>query len=217
MKTFLKLFLAVGLVVLMAAPSLAGLAVDFTSPTPGNDFNNGLSNVGFQFTTSTSMLITALGYYDAGLDGLLESHAVGIFDANDPNNPDFPAAPLVSTTVPAGNGNLNGFFQMSTLTTAYNLAPGNYYLMGVTGAGDPALDPYTFDPNGFTVGAGITFVAGAFASGGDLTFPAPVEGVNGYFGPNFATGTSPVPVPPTVLLLGSGLLGLVGLRRFRKG
>jgi hypothetical protein len=28
---------------------------------------------------------------------------------------------------------------------------------------------------------------------------------------------SPVPLPPTVLLLGSGLLGLVGYRRFRKG
>jgi len=28
--------------------------------------------------------------------------------------------------------------------------------------------------------------------------------------------TSPVPVPPTLLLLGSGLMGLVGWRRFRK-
>jgi hypothetical protein len=27
----------------------------------------------------------------------------------------------------------------------------------------------------------------------------------------------PIPIPPTILLLGSGLLGLVGLRRFRKG
>ena len=31
------------------------------------------------------------------------------------------------------------------------------------------------------------------------------------------TTTSPVPLPPTVLLLGSGLLGLAGWRRFRKG
>jgi hypothetical protein len=30
------------------------------------------------------------------------------------------------------------------------------------------------------------------------------------------TATRPVPVPPTVLLLGSGLLGLVGLRRLKK-
>jgi hypothetical protein len=29
-------------------------------------------------------------------------------------------------------------------------------------------------------------------------------------------GGAPVPLPPTVLLLGSGLLGLVGWRRFRK-
>jgi hypothetical protein len=29
-------------------------------------------------------------------------------------------------------------------------------------------------------------------------------------------GTSPIPVPPSVLLLGTGLAGLVGWRRFRK-
>ncbi len=28
-------------------------------------------------------------------------------------------------------------------------------------------------------------------------------------------GVAPVPVPPSVLLLGSGLLGLLGIRRFR--
>ena len=33
---------------------------------------------------------------------------------------------------------------------------------------------------------------------------------------NFYVGLAAVPVPPTVLLLGSGLLGLVGWRRFRK-
>jgi hypothetical protein len=35
-------------------------------------------------------------------------------------------------------------------------------------------------------------------------------------GENYGFIASPVPLPPTVLLLGSGLLGLVGWRRFRK-
>lgn len=35
-------------------------------------------------------------------------------------------------------------------------------------------------------------------------------------GQSVTVGPAPVPLPPTVLLLGSGLLGLVGLRRFRK-
>ena len=41
--------------------------------------------------------------------------------------------------------------------------------------------------------------------------------VTGFAG-NDTTGTPPVPVPPSVWLLGSGLIGLVGLRRrFKKG
>jgi len=44
--------------------------------------------------------------------------------------------------------------------------------------------------------------------------PMPEEGNWNYVA--FETGQNPVPLPPTALLLGSGLLGLAGLRRFRK-
>ena len=41
---------------------------------------------------------------------------------------------------------------------------------------------------------------------------------NGFFGPNlrFAEAPAPVPVPGSVWLLGSGLLGLMGLKRAKK-
>ena len=41
---------------------------------------------------------------------------------------------------------------------------------------------------------------------------------NGFFGPNlrFAEAPAPVPVPGSVWLLGSGLLGLIGLKRAKK-
>jgi hypothetical protein len=43
---------------------------------------------------------------------------------------------------------------------------------------------------------------------------SPANASNGAVQTGFAAGV--VPIPPTALLLGSGLLGLVGLRRFRK-
>jgi len=43
-----------------------------------------------------------------------------------------------------------------------------------------------------------------------------IEAIEGHFGVGSLTGDLVVPIPPTALLLGSGLLGLVGLRRFRK-
>jgi hypothetical protein len=59
----------------------------------------------------------------------------------------------------------------------------------------------------------------SFATSGDVfTFDQPgytVNSLDGKIVDNRFVG-SPVPVPPSVLLLGSGLLGLAGWRRFRK-
>ena len=202
MKTFLKFLLAMGLVVLMAAPSLAGLAVDFT-PTLANDGTVDSFSLGFQFTTTSAINVTALGYYDDLLNGLTQSHDVGIYNSS--------GTLLVSTTV-VNSDPLTSWFRMHSIAPTLLAAGQTYYIMGVTGA-----ENYTFDPTGFAVDPSITFVADVFNNvpSAVLAFPNDTAGVTGWFGPNFAT--SAVPVPPTVLLLGSGLLGLVGLRRFRKG
>ena len=50
---------------------------------------------------------------------------------------------------------------------------------------------------------------------GDFVFTG--YGGTNYPGFEFDLSAQPVPLPPAVLLLGTGLLGLAGLRRFRKG
>ena len=53
-----------------------------------------------------------------------------------------------------------------------------------------------------------------FIAGGVLTDPTNTTGdAMSYFGPNFTYTTSSVPEPGTLALLGSGLLGAVGIAR----
>ena len=90
--------------------------------------------------------------------------------------------------------------------------------------GGPAL---TSSDTTFTVTAdfsGISYVGTVTGSGSDGPYSFTLTGSmleshpcpNGHMG-TFTGSIDVVPLPPTVLLLGSGLLGLVGWRRFRKG
>lgn len=207
MQKLLRVFLAMGLVALMAGPSLAGLAVDFGSVTAGFDTTNGSWSLGWEFTTNAPVTVTRLGYYDSGKNGLTENHDVGVFDSA--------GNLLVSTTVLTTDP-LTGWFRFHDITPLTLQGSETYYIMGVSGS-----ENYTFGTTGFVVDASITFVnAESFSpKNGALTFPNSSDGWTqalggGYFGPNF--DTTPVPVPPTLLLLASGLLGLGGWRRFRK-
>jgi hypothetical protein len=74
-----------------------------------------------------------------------------------------------------------------------------------------AYGPYIFGPSagpsGPYVGTFTTNVEFSLSGGSDIAVLTGSCSIN----------PAPIPLPPTVLLLGSGLLGLVGFRRFRKG
>jgi len=73
---------------------------------------------------------------------------------------------------------------------------------------------------GSTGNHGFLLSGGVYTSidvpGAVETYAAGINDAGQVVGRYFEGGGS-VPLPPTVLLLGSGLLGLVGWRRFRKG
>jgi hypothetical protein len=204
-KKLLRVFLSMGLVALMAGPSLAGLGVDFTGVT--TDFTNGNWSLGWSFTTNGPVTITKLGFYDAGQDGLAQDHAVGIYDSS--------GNLLVSTTVLTTDP-LTSWFRFHDITPLTLAGSETYYIQAVTGS-----ENYTYFTTGFTVDPSINFIQDAWVlgAGGALAFPDSTAGITqadggAYFGPNF--DSTPVPVPPTLLLLASGLLGLGGWRKFRK-
>ncbi|MGB8873864.1 MAG: hypothetical protein ACLPOQ_02835 [Desulfobaccales bacterium] len=95
-----------------------------------------------------------------------------------------------------------------TASSGYLVVGGNAYLTGIVeypGSDDFYLQILTFttaptfNQLGYVLNNDYFYSPGAGADGTVTVGPAPT-----------------VPLPPTVFLLGSGLLGLVGLRRFRK-
>jgi hypothetical protein len=72
-----------------------------------------------------------------------------------------------------------------------------------------------------TGNSGLPIIAGTGYGAGYLMYAGLTDSVFNSSGPGLVNDliyyTATVPLPPSVLLLGSGLLGLLGFRRFRKG
>ena len=174
-----------------AVPALTSFSGGFDSQfTPE-------SVVGWQFTANSDISVTALGAYDLGLDGMGDSHDIGIFRVSDQTL-------VTSTTLVAGtSGFLDGDFRYVSLASAVDLAIGDYViLMTLLNTGN---DPQrVFDPV-FTTAPEITWVQSANFAGISLAYPAAIDFGDfngGVFGPNFQFDSISVPEPGTFALLG---------------
>lgn len=201
----MRKFVLVALLVAVcsALPLLAAPMPGITFPNlTGQTLGNGPFTLGWQFTTSQSITITGLGAFDDSQDGLAESHDVGVWDSV--------GTLLGSTSVAAGTVDpLVNQFRYSSVS--FTLAPGTYNIGALWLDGG---DNNTFpgDVPTYSTGAGITFVQNAYVGGGTLANPVnSVDTQAAYFGPNFLYSSTPE--PGTLLLLGSGLLGAVGVIR----
>jgi len=186
-------------VVLVAAPASALPTVGWEWSTSTVDFTDGSWSLGLQFNiVNAPFQVTYLGFYDDQGNGLTESHAVGIWNAA--------GTLLTSTTVVPGDF-LEGHFRWAATSPVVLPVADGYVIAAVTGS-----ENYTWDPSGYGTDSRVVFVTDMFTQSAVLVEPvSSVGGTNAWYGPNMG-----VPVPPTVLLLGSGLLGLVGWRRLRK-
>ena len=196
------------------APSLqaAPFGQAFTGAALGSQLGNGPYTLGWSFDVSAPISVTGLAVYHDNGAGLLENHDVGIWDAA--------GNLIVSATVTAADPCLAdqlGFQTWCTVGVHANLGPGTYTIGAVWNSLlDDMIFPGTLAAEGIANvnGANVSFIQNEFVAGGVLTDPTNTTGdTMSYFGPNFMYGGSTVPEPGTLVLLGSGLLGAVGVIR----
>jgi hypothetical protein len=196
------------------APTLqaAPFGQAFTGAATGSQLGNGPFTIGWSFNVTGLITVNGLAvYHDNGV-GLLENHDVGIWDAF--------GNLVVSATVLQGDPCLVdqlGFQEWCTVGVKANLAPGTYTIGAVwNNLLDPLIFPGTLAGEGIANvnGPSVVFLQNEFVAGGVLTDPTNTTGdLMSYFGPNFTYSTSSTPEPGTLMLLGSGLLGAVGVLR----
>ena len=81
---------------LAVSPAFGDTPAATFSNLSGTPLVNGPYTLGWQFKVNTAIDVTALGVFDSGQDGLVESHDVGIWDST--------GNLLVSATVQSGPG-----------------------------------------------------------------------------------------------------------------
>ena len=207
MKNFALCLAAAAVAVALSSNAHADTAgVSFSAPSTTQTFNNGDGySLGYSFTTKSATDVTGLGYFDDG--GLTEAHQVGLYNSS---------GQLLASTTVTGTGSQIGFFNFNSITPILLAAGQTYQVVGTSGF----VDNYTFDTSGFSVEPTIKYDNDVFSEGNTLQFGTLSSGLKskdggGYFGANFETNSAVTPEPSSLLLLGTGAMGLLGVVRRR--
>lgn len=192
---------------LAAAPALAQDAPAYT--ISGSSFYTGdfPVTVGFTFTATQDLALTALGYHDQQQDGLANPHDIGLFSTS--------GTLLASATIAAGTGAaLIGEYRYVSLGSAFMLQAGMQYVLaahtdGVDGYRYGGAPTVSLDPR-------LTAPAspGRYAYGPGLAYPGNVF-FDFYATPNMLLAAA-VPEPGTWALMIAGLAAVSGIARRRQ-
>jgi hypothetical protein len=166
--------------------------------TPEGDGNSAVgqlpSVVGWEFAVSSTFEVDGLGFYDMGNDGLVESHQVGIFDAET-------GALVSSAVVPAATAAtlLNGF---RIVPVDFWLSPGTYVIGGQLSA---LTDAAQFQMPGISTLAGIQYLQERELQTSSFQMPTGSFLINekGIFGPDFTVANVPEPGTSCMFIVGA--------------
>ena len=156
-------------------------------------------SLGWDFTLNQDVLVTHLGYYDRGNNGLVQNHHVGIFRVSDQQ---LLVSNTVFTTDPLAVGDApEGFYRYHDIADFLLTTGITYRIVATTSSSDGyAYDGY----QGFASHPALATVGnGYWRSTVDLEFPSNLNGPI-YAGPNMLLDA--IPEPASVGLLAVGAL-----------
>lgn len=195
MKKNVALLLLMGLLMVGAAAQVNASPVpaisSWSSATADSDPNGLIWTIGFQFKANDNLSVTALGAYESNVPT-----NVGLWDED--------GTLLASINVPS-NGDLIDGFRYADLGNSVSLTAGQNYRVGASVTSWLTVD----DPNGLVnTPPQISYLAGAFGEA-EFIFPGQADETK-YITANFLSTV--VPVPSSVFLFGTGIIGLLGSR-----
>lgn len=198
-----------------ARPAAAQTAITAVTYAAADfDTYNGQFSLGYSFTTTNALDVTALGYLNDGQTGSKATHQVEIYQITSGGvlNPVAGTALFapVSVTTTAASPTFNTF-SYTTLTAPVLLAANTQYEIVANNNGNG----YGINAQGVFFNDGIRYGTSIYQFGATTpvfnanTFPA---NNIGNFGPNFqANMASPAPEPSQIAVLGFAVLGIAGL------
>jgi hypothetical protein len=187
---------ALGLAII-GVPGIDGaVAISITGTTRNAQVASSCT-LGWSFSTSQPISISALGVWDWGGNGLNESHVVRIWDSTG-------ASQLCEGHVATGTGDLLDLdFRYTTVLTGQTTLDAGSYIIGAfclgTGA-EPLISGTAVGT--LTEGPGITFGENRMVLGASMAAPTSALGSTydpGLFGPNFQYTVVPEPRDYAVL------------------
>ncbi len=163
---------------------------------------------GWRFSVGdTPLSVTQLGYFDAGLDGLMDSHRVGIWDSA--------GTLLTQATVPAGTeGTLVSAYRFTLAAPARLEANTTYFIGGLSASASDVI--IAFD-SPQTYASEIAYQTATYSQLTGFASPdTAYSASHGVFGPNLQFTAVPEP-HHYAMLSGFGLAGFFLVRRKLRG